>query len=688
MGYFDADAEEMLEVYLLETRQLMEQLNGVLLEADRNKTFSEDDINTVFRIMHTIKSSSAMMGLHALSGMAHKLEDLFSYYREQKGEISRTKPELFDLLFKVSDFVESELAQMPEESYAPKDTKEIENKIEEYLQSLEESTDVKQELSAQEQAVGDNPALQTEKAENKTEPVQAGIPESFLKKNGVVIRVRFEEGCRMENIRAFMIYRQIGNLCSSVESYPKDLEKSQQGAEYINKNGVFIRFESDKKEEVLETVKRGLFVKDYEVLRDEEKKPEPQVIENKKKTDSYAETKEAEFLNVRTDRLDRLQNLSGELLILMLTLDEELKSHGMDDVREGTAYQVNRLIEEMERTVMEMRMVPVSKVIPKLKRILRDICRDQGKEAELIVNCGDIEADKSVVDYVSESLLHIIRNAVDHGLELPKERTEAGKNPKGSITFSAENTIGELMISVTDDGRGIDLEKILEKAREKHLMTKPEEEYDPQEILELILSPGFTTNEEVTEYSGRGVGLDVVKNILEEAGGHLYIQSEAGKGSTFTITLPLSLATIECTRFRVGECRFSVPSRYVQRFLSYEENRNFIHRRNDRKYILYDSRMLPLVDLREAYQIEGDYPDTALLVYVKSAKREGVIMIDSMYEQKRIVVKQLPALFGPGFRRHTGISGCSIMGNGKICAALDIETMIEKFTKEAVHERE
>lgn len=139
MGYFDADAEEMLEVYLLETRQLMEQLNGVLLEADKNKTFSEKDINTVFRIMHTIKSSSAMMGLHALSGMAHKLEDLFSYYREQKGEISRIKPDLFDLLFKVSDFVESELKQMPEESYAPKDTNEVENKIAEYLKSQEKS---------------------------------------------------------------------------------------------------------------------------------------------------------------------------------------------------------------------------------------------------------------------------------------------------------------------------------------------------------------------------------------------------------------------------------------------------------------------------------------------------------------------------------------------------------------------
>ena len=264
MGYFDADAEEMLEVYLLETRQLMEQLNGVLLEADKNKTFSEKDINTVFRIMHTIKSSSAMMGLHALSGMAHKLEDLFSYYREQKGEISRIKPDLFDLLFKVSDFVESELKQMPEESYAPKDTNEVENKIAEYLKSQEEKPEA--ELPAvPEQTKGEAEA----KAEKRAEPVQVGIPEIFLKKSGVVIRIRFEEGCRMENIRAFMIVRQIGNLCSSVESYPQDLEKSQQGAEYINKNGVFIRFESDKKEEVLEAVKRGLFVKDYEVLRDE-----------------------------------------------------------------------------------------------------------------------------------------------------------------------------------------------------------------------------------------------------------------------------------------------------------------------------------------------------------------------------------------------------------------------------------
>ena len=172
MGYFDADAEEMLEVYLLETRQLMEQLNGVLLEADKNKTFSEDDINTVFRIMHTIKSSSAMMGLHALSGMAHKLEDLFSYYREQKGEISRIKPELFDLLFKVSDFVDNELKRMLEDNYTPKDTNQIEKKIEDYLKSLEELSHRKDAPDMPIPAEADSASSRTEETEKKS----GGIP--------------------------------------------------------------------------------------------------------------------------------------------------------------------------------------------------------------------------------------------------------------------------------------------------------------------------------------------------------------------------------------------------------------------------------------------------------------------------------------------------------------------------------
>lgn len=369
----------------------------------------------------------------------------------------------------------------------------------------------------------------------------------------------------------------------------------------------------------------------------------------------------------------------------MLTLDTELEKHGLEDIKEGTAHQINRLISEMERTVMEMRLVPVNKIVPKLRRILRDICRDQGKEAELILHCEDLEADKSVVEYVSEALMHIIRNAVDHGIESPQEREEAGKSRKGRITFTAENTVGELRLSLSDDGKGIDELKIRERAREKGLFTRPEEEYNSQEIQELIFSPGFTTNEQVTEYSGRGVGLDVVKNILEGVGGNLYIHTEFGRGTTFTIVVPLSLATIECIRFKVGSYRFSMPARHVFQFMDWESSREKRETINGRDYILYEDRMLPLIDLHRFYHLDGETPEDAIVIYMKGNEKEGCILVDSMYEQKRIVVKPLPPLFGLDFRKKTGISGCSIMGNGKICAALDTETVINRYEREDIN---
>ena len=231
MGYFDADTREMLDIYILETRQLVEQLGAVLLEAEKKDIFSEEDIHAVFRIMHTMKSSSAMMGLDALSAVAHTLEDLFEYYREELGRIVKPEPELFDLLFLVADFIENELKQMGREDYTPTDTKELEQKINQYLN------------------------------------IEQGC--NFAGGTGTVVKVTFEPGCRMENIRAFMLVRQIGALCTNIETYPTELEKSQDSAEYIEKNGVLIHFESDCKEAVLEALENGLFVDRCEVIENE-----------------------------------------------------------------------------------------------------------------------------------------------------------------------------------------------------------------------------------------------------------------------------------------------------------------------------------------------------------------------------------------------------------------------------------
>lgn len=670
MGYFESDALEMLEVYLLETRQLNGQLSEILLEAERAGRFNESSIHSIFRVMHTIKSSSAMMDINGLSSLAHKLEDLFSYYRENMDKLEHPEPDLFDLLFAASDFIAQELEQMNREDYAPGDTSVLEQMTDDFLGHVSRE---------EEKDSGKGGKTQGEEERKEELPV---IPELFVSKSGTVVNVTLEEGCRMENIRAFMLVRSITGLCTLVETYPENLEKQGESAQYIEGHGVFIRFESGDKEKVLETLRKGLFVAQCRVLADSQPQDTAAAAQKAAPERENTDSREGEFMEVRTERLDYLQNLASELLLQMQVLENELKRNGMEDLESGLGHQISLLAGQIERSVMEMRLVPVSRIVPKLKRALRDICRDQKKEADLVVRCSDVEADKSVVDYVSEALLHILRNAVDHGIESPEERLAAGKDRRGKITFSADNVAGELRMTISDDGKGIDEERVRERARQKGLFASADEEYDPQKIREFILYPGFSTNEKVTEYSGRGVGLDVVKNIMEDVGGNLSIRSTIGQGSAFSISVPLNLASIECVRFRVGQYRFSIPARHVYHFLEYESFRGQIREINGRDYILYEDRMMPLINLRRFYSLGGEIPERAILVYVKGAEKEGCFFIDSIYEQKRIVVKNLPALLGTGFRSRTGICGCSIMGSGRICAALDTEIIISRYEKE------
>lgn len=661
MGYFDSDSMEMMEVYLLETKQLLEQFNNAIMRAEDSDFFSEEDIHSIFRIMHTMKSSSAMMGLEGMSSMTHKLEDLFSHFREKYGSIKNVDKDLFELLYQVSDFIADELDGMVNEEYYPGTVEKLEKDIGNYLKHM---------------VPADTAADEKEKADTRQDIVTG----AFSGKSGVVVRVLFESGCRMENVRAFMVIRQITKLCSELESYPANLDKAQDAAAYISEHGVLIRFVSEEKDKVLDTINRGLFVVGCEVLVERTASEEP-----KNRNESVGSAVENEFLQVRMDRLDQLQNIASELLISSLTLDSALELNGLTEIREGEFHQVNRLINEIEKMVMAMRMVPVSRIVPRLQRVLRDICKNQDKEVEFTTSCGDIEADKSVVECVAEALQHILRNAVDHGIEEHQVREDAGKPRKGKITFTAENRGGELYITVSDDGKGIDEDSVRRRARERNLFTKPEEEYKPQEILELVMLPGFTTKDAVTEYSGRGVGLDVVKKVLEDAGGHLYISSQAGVGSTFTITVPLSLATMECARFWTGDCCFSVPARNVFRYLEYAEKQKDVCVKNGKEYILYEDTMIPLIDLRRFYGMDGKTADQAIMIYTRCGDKEGCILADSMYTQKRMVIKTIPALFGINFRANTGISGFSVMGNGIICSALDIESLISVYERKGTY---
>lgn len=666
MSFFEADVQEMLEVYLLETRQLMEKLDEILLQSEKTGAFETEDINSIFRIMHTTKSSSAIMGLESLSVMAHRLEDLFSELREDPSQIKKAEKEIFDLLFDASDFIKDELGKMKQSSYTPGSAGHFEHRIKNCLSAIKQ------------------PGLKSESQQQDSLP-------AFLKKPGVIIKVTFEPGCKMENVRAFMLMKQLSAACPGAECFPNSPEKHPESADFIRENGMLFCVTAEELERALPIIQGGLFVSQCEMVaknplpqaeaQPEQSDAEPQTTEKKEAAYVAVEKVETEFLNIRTDRLDHMQNLIGEMMLFVSTLTTKLDALNCGDDVEKLTMQTGQVLEELEDSIIRMRMVPVDRIAPKLKRVLRDVAKAQNKEVDLVITGQDVEADNNIMDQLLEAAMHIIRNAVDHGIEPPDEREKAGKSRNGTIGFSVESHGGELMVKISDDGRGMDEEKLRQRAREKNLFTKPEEAYTREEIFELSTLPGLSTNQEANAYSGRGVGMDIVKKITDETGGHLRIESEKGQGTTVIINLPLTHTIVESVRFSAGTQMFSLPAHQVQHYFEYTEDNPNIHRENGEEVFICEGKALPIIDLAEHYGLKKSRRPERIIIHVRGPVRETCIKAGLVKQRERIVLKPLPALFGEGFKDQTAMNGCSVMGDGQICMALDIETLIRSVGK-------
>lgn len=623
MGYFDSDMMEMLDTYLLETSQLLEQADTILMGAEQEMALSREDINGIFRAMHTIKSSSAMMGLTGLSSLAHRLEDVFDVFRDDPSRLRGFEQETFDLIFAASDFIRSEMGRMQQEDFRPADASVFDDRIEALVARV--------------------------KAQRQT-----------------VVRLRFEAGCKMENIRAFMVVRQIKGMCGEMETYPKNVDTNPEAEDYIRQSGFYIRFVSEDPKLVLKKLQEALFVESMAIVDDMPR-------EQEEKEQAVVSTG-SEYIHVRVEKLDELQNLTGELMIAA-------QAAGMHDGRQSGLKedqqnrQLERLLKELEELVISIRMVPFSSVAPKLHRIVRDMCRKEKKEVTFVVEGQDVELDKKIADSILEPLVHLIRNAIDHGIELPKERLAAGKPQTGHVRLSLSNTGGEIVVAISDDGCGIDTDAVLEKAKRKNLLTNDAADYTHQELLELCLLPGFSTREAANEYSGRGVGLDVVRQMVEKFGGHLHLNSVRGEGSRFILHLPLTLTIVDCVRIQVGNHYFAVPAHQVVQFSPYRDA-NLVHQ-DGREYWIHEGRYIPVISMRQFYDIrEARTVETQIMVYVTGSTREACLLTDKISDSGSLVEKPLPKILGSSFRHYTGISGCSLLADGSICMQLDIEDLI------------
>jgi len=379
-------------------------------------------------------------------------------------------------------------------------------------------------------------------------------------------------------------------------------------------------------------------------------------------------------IKVDTRKLDNLIDMVGELVITQSIIRQ---NHVLNDIKDQKLVrdlsQLSRITTELQKTSMSLRMVPIEKTFQKMIRLVRDLSKKSGKKVQLIMHGEDTEIDRNMVEELYDPLVHMIRNAIDHGIEMPEDRKEKGKPETGTIELLAYHKGGNIVIEIKDDGQGLNKNKILKKAREKGLVSE-EEELSETEIYQLIFKPGFSTAEKVTDVSGRGVGMDVVKKALEKLRGKVEIRTKIGKGTTFIIKLPLTLAIIDGIIVKVGKHRYILPTVAVQevfrpaeqQYNTYAEKGEMINIRN---------ALFPLVRLHCLFNIEAKYtePWKALMVIVESEDEKKCLMVDEVLGKQEVVIKSL----GEGIGRVKGIAGGAIMGDGKVGLILDVTGIFE-----------
>jgi two-component system chemotaxis sensor kinase CheA len=829
MAKFEAGMESMIEMFIYETTGLIEQLDNILMNTEASSSFEEDDINAIFRIMHTIKGSAAMMGLEALSKFAHGIEDMFYVIREEKPVINDFTA-LINLLLHASDIMKNEMDVIQDDNADASDLTDEINRIEAYAASVKaggapaaapaaaapvqaeaapasapaptpapvkaippvssapEATD--NELTIVKVYFDDDCKMENLRAFQVVENIQADcakleyIPSDIetnsesaktIIENGFIIkfqaasdistkaviaeiadtpnvksyevmteipgiaagepvsiRVFFEEDCKMENLRALLVINNIQYQCTELEYIPSDIENNPESCKVIIENGFTINFSADDPEAVIKTIETTPNVASYEILAAENS--QAQIAEPVQKTqttpevpkmdiqsnpaaeqtaatpvpapaslsaaekDAIGTTKAVEKLNnqigkstsgaasnkqslisVNLNKLDTLLDLVGEIVITeaMVTSNPDLKGLKLDNFQKA-ARQLRKLNSELQDTVMSIRMVPLSGAFNKMTRIVRDMKVKLNKDVDLVFEGEETEVDKSIIDQLNDPLMHMVRNSMDHGIEpTAEQRIAAGKPAKGKITLAAYNASGEVIITITDDGEGLDTAKILAKADAQGILTKPANEYTDKEIYHLIMLPGFSTNEVVTEFSGRGVGMDVVRQNIEKIGGSVSVDSKFGYGSVFTIKIPLSLSIVDGMEISVGDSIFTIPINSIKESFKVRPNQ-LVKDTSGREMIMIRGEVHPLIRLYDLYGLESKYTDLndGIVIHVEADGRFACMFADELIGEQQVVVKPWAQLLNNfGVKSH-GMTGCSILGDGSITIILDVATII------------
>ncbi len=705
-----SNSDPILEMYIYESLQMTEQLEELLLSAEKNVSLGAEQINEVFRIMHTIKGSSAMMSFNNISKVAHVVEDLFYLIRDNTVDPTDEQwASIFDLVLRSNDFMKGEVEEIQNTGASVRDEAPLVSDIKAFVDVLKGVKPVAESAST---PSAPSPKPHIGSAAGEDEPTEGDKVYKVI--------IHFEDDCKMENIRAFGVVTSLKNIASAIITTPSNLDEDV-ASEEISSNGLIIYIQSNKDvEELKGIISETLFLKSYEFTEATDKEEIPPVmlaafemaqapLDEAEGQAAVEETEQAvavvadkpvveavkqavpdgvpasdgaskqSFISVNLDKLDKLLDLVGEIVIheAMVVKSSDLAGLQLENF-EKSARELNKLTSELQNIVMSVRMIPISSTFRKMQRIVRDMCKKVNKEVELVIIGEETEIDKNIIDNLSDPLMHLIRNGMDHGIESPDVRRAAGKSPKGTITLEAKNSGSDVLISILDDGAGLNKEKIVKKAIEKGLTYKSEAEISDKEAFSFILLPGFSTKEQVTEFSGRGVGMDVVKRNLDNVGGVISIDSQPGKGTSIFIKIPLTLAIVEGMEVSVADRGFIVPINNIQVSKKVQKEEILVDP-TGREMVQIHGEFYPVVRLHKKFMIDTEITDIedGIIMLLSNDDRSVCIFVDKLIGEQQIVVKPIPSYVVKKIGHIHGIGGCTLLGDGRISLILDINDICE-----------
>ena len=682
---------QYMDMFLDESHEHLQSLNEGLLRLEENME-EIDAVNDIFRNAHTLKGMSATMGFAKIAELTHEMEDVLDLVRKSQLKLNE---DIMDTLFKCLDSLEQMVDSVG--NGEAEDVVDVSDLVAK-LSSISKGTPAPAAAPAAAAPAG---AAAPTGAADGTDLELDDIDLDVMKKakeagmNLFHVKVTLMETCVLKAARSVMVMQALDEVGDVIKSIPpaEDLEQEK----FERSFDVLIATSSDA-EAVQNAVDTVSEIEDIAVNAiDPDKvgkeaapapaaapaapavstaKPAAPAAKKESAKPAAAPAKkqhQSQSVRVDIEKLDTLMNLMGELVINKVRLEQIGQTHRMSDLME-TLEQMDRVTGDLQNIVMKVRMVPVSAVFNRFPRMVRDVSKELGKDINLTIEGEETELDRTVIDEIGDPIMHLLRNSLDHGVESPDKREAKGKSRVGEVGLIARHEGNNVVIMITDDGAGIDADKIRRKAVEKGMISQDEaDRLDDADAVRLIFLPGFSTAEQITDISGRGVGMDVVRSKIEALSGHVDVETHIDEGSVFKIKLPLTLAIIQAMLVQVQEEMYAIPLGSIDSTINIEPTD--IQTVQNKEVIVLRGEIIPIIRMEEALQVPHTKDsDELFVVVVHAGEAKAGIVVDNLIGQQEIVIKTLGNLFA-GLKL---FGGATVLGDGKVALILDVATMIQQ----------